>query len=49
MTPGIVQDLTGRYIELYEHITGLHFEKAADERVIARIERNVTRFLNEHV
>jgi len=35
-----------RYIELYEHITGEKFDKAAEEGdIAARIERNVSQFL----
>jgi phosphoribosylaminoimidazole-succinocarboxamide synthase len=46
MTPGIVQGITDRYVELYERITGLPFEKATEGRVLERVERNVAGFLN---
>ncbi len=42
MTPAIVDSITDRYIELYEHITGEKFVKAEGAGdVLARIERNV--------
>jgi phosphoribosylaminoimidazole-succinocarboxamide synthase len=47
MTDEIVNSITDRYIELYEHITGEKFVKADDcTDVNARIERNVTACLN---
>ncbi|MDR2130800.1 MAG: phosphoribosylaminoimidazolesuccinocarboxamide synthase [Odoribacteraceae bacterium] len=49
MTPEIVQTITGRYIELYEKITGLPFAKAESNGVLARIEKNVTQFLDKRV
>jgi phosphoribosylaminoimidazole-succinocarboxamide synthase len=47
MTPAIVEDITNRYIELYEHITGETFVRAAaeEEDIALRIENNVTRYL----
>lgn len=46
MTPDIVNGITDRYIELYEHITGEKFVKAdtvADaDGILARIEKNVS-------
>ena len=46
MTPEIVEGISNRYIELYEHITGEKFDKAAEEGdIAARIERNVSQFL----
>ena len=42
MTDAIVESISDRYIELYEHITGEKFEKAnAEGDVLARIEKNV--------
>jgi phosphoribosylaminoimidazole-succinocarboxamide synthase len=41
MTPAIVESITNRYIELYEHITGETFVKSKDENIAARIEKNV--------
>ena len=47
MTDEVVNSITDRYIELYEHITGEKFQKADDcTDVEARIERNVTECLN---
>ena len=46
MTDEIVNSITERYIELYEHITGEKFQKAEDcEDVSARIEKNVGEYL----
>ena len=46
MTPEVVNNITDRYIELYEHITGSKFVKAENTNVLARIEKNVNDFLN---
>lgn len=46
MTPEVVSNITDRYIELYEHITGNKFEKAENSNILARIEKNVNDFLN---
>jgi len=40
-----VQTVTDRYIELYERITGLSFEKADTSNIEARIQSNVEVFL----
>ncbi len=45
MTPGIVSEISERYIELYEKITGRDFVKADTEDPLRRIERNVRGFL----
>ena len=45
MTPEVVAGITDRYIELYEHITGVPFVKAEDQDPAARIEKNITDFL----
>ncbi|MCR5588513.1 MAG: phosphoribosylaminoimidazolesuccinocarboxamide synthase [Bacteroidales bacterium] len=46
MTDQIVNSISDRYIELYEHITGEKFQKADDcADVAARIEKNVTDYL----
>ena len=39
-------EISNRYIELYEQITGETFVKANTENVLARIEKNVTEFLS---
>jgi phosphoribosylaminoimidazole-succinocarboxamide synthase len=47
MTDEIVNSITDRYIELYEHITGERFQKAEDcTNIEARIEKNVTEYLS---
>ena len=45
MTPEVVSGITDRYIELYEHITGVPFAKAEDPDPAARIEKNIEAFL----
>jgi phosphoribosylaminoimidazole-succinocarboxamide synthase len=45
MTPKIVEGISERYIELFEHITGESFDKASVENLTARIEKNVTDYL----
>ena len=45
MTPEIVEGISERYIELYEHITGESFDKANVDDITARIEKNITEYL----
>ena len=46
ITDEYAKSVSDRYIELYEHITGERFEKAADTEDIAqRIEKNVSTYL----
>ena len=46
ITDEYAESVSERYIELYEHITGECFDKAAEEGDIAkRIEDNVSRWL----
>ncbi|MCB8964193.1 MAG: phosphoribosylaminoimidazolesuccinocarboxamide synthase [Bacteroidales bacterium] len=47
MTDEIVSQITERYIELYEHITGDKFQKAEGTDVLKRIEQNILNFLNK--
>ncbi len=47
MTDAIVNQITERYIELFENITGDKFVKAEGSDVLKRIERNVTEFLKK--
>ncbi len=47
MTPELVNEISERYIELYEKITGREFVKADSKDSIGRIERNVCNFLAE--
>ena len=46
MTDEIVKSISDRYVELYEHITGEKFVPQDTEDIAARIERNVTNYLN---
>ncbi|CAA0250658.1 phosphoribosylaminoimidazolesuccinocarboxamide synthase [Tenacibaculum maritimum] len=41
-----INEISNRYIELYEQITGEKFVKANTEEVLHRIEKNVVNFLN---
>ena len=45
MTPEIVEGISNRYIELYEHITGETFVKEDTDDLLNRIEKNVTAYL----
>lgn len=45
MTPEIVESISERYIELYEHITGRTFERGNTDNLLQRIESNVTAYL----
>ena len=48
ITDEYAESVSERYIELYEHITGEKFDKAAEEGDIAtRIERNVSKYLKK--
>lgn len=47
MTDDIVQSISERYIELYEHITGEKFQYPEKEDAFSRVERNVTKALNK--
>ena len=47
MTPEIVEGISNRYIELYEHITGETFVKEDTDNLAQRIEKNVTEYLNK--
>lgn len=46
MSDDFIETVTNRYIELYEHITGMKFEKADYSSVEKRIENNVNNYLN---
>jgi phosphoribosylaminoimidazole-succinocarboxamide synthase len=41
-----ISEISDRYIELYEQITGDVFIKANTSNVLERIEKNTTSFLN---
>lgn len=45
MSNDFIETVTNRYIELYEHITGMKFEKADYSSVEKRIENNVNIYL----
>ena len=45
MSDAKINEISNRYIELYEQITGEAFVKAATENVLDRIEKNVLQFL----
>ena len=45
MTPAIVEGISNRYIELYEHITGETFKREDTSNVADRIRRNVETYL----
>ena len=45
MTDSIVESISDRYIELYEHITGEKFVKEDHVDLLSRIEKNVTDYL----
>ena len=48
ITDEYAESVSERYIELYEHITGTEFDKAAEEGdIAARIEKNVSLWLAE--
>ncbi|HSO77801.1 MAG TPA: hypothetical protein VLQ76_04485, partial [Bacteroidales bacterium] len=47
MSPELVMQISERYIELYEKITGMKFIKADAGDPLVRIEENVGRFLAE--
>ncbi|MBQ7878936.1 MAG: phosphoribosylaminoimidazolesuccinocarboxamide synthase [Bacteroidaceae bacterium] len=45
MTDAIVENISNRYIELYENITGEKFVKADTDNLNTRIEKNVSEYL----
>lgn len=45
MTEEIVNSISERYIELYEHITGEKFVRETADNIAERIEKNVTEYL----
>lgn len=48
MTDAYINSVSERYIELYEQITGLKFEKTDISQVLQRVEKNVLDFLTTH-
>ncbi len=47
MTPAIVKDITDRYVELYEGITGDAFVREETDDLAARIEKNIRSYLRK--
>ncbi|WGH75670.1 phosphoribosylaminoimidazolesuccinocarboxamide synthase [Tenacibaculum tangerinum] len=47
MTDEKVNEISNRYIELYEQIIGENFVKANTENVLTRIEKNILNYLHE--
>jgi len=45
MTDKIIGDISDRYIELYEQITGDRFVKYNTARLLKRVEENILNFL----
>lgn len=48
MDDGFVQHVYDRYVELYEKVTGEHFNPSQDENPEARVEQNVNAWLAEN-
>ncbi|MCW3127587.1 MAG: Phosphoribosylaminoimidazole-succinocarboxamides ynthase [Bacteroidetes bacterium] len=46
MPDEFVQTITDRYIELYERVTGLAFQRTDTSDILGRIDRNVKKYLN---
>ena len=46
MTPEKINEISNRYMELYENITGKKFEKTNTVNILERIENNVVQYLN---
>ncbi len=47
LSDAYIREVSDRYIELFEKITGESFQKAKAEDVAGRIEKNVTNYLND--
>ncbi len=48
MTDEIIAQISDRYIELYEHLTGEKFKKADTNHLERRIENNILTFIMEN-
>lgn len=46
MSPDLIQSISDRYIELYEHITGEPFRKTDLEDVTSRVENNILKSIS---
>jgi phosphoribosylaminoimidazole-succinocarboxamide synthase len=47
MPDEFVQEVSDRYIQLYELITGQTFVKSADEDVYGRVESNIRKYISD--
>jgi phosphoribosylaminoimidazole-succinocarboxamide synthase len=47
MSDAYIQEVSDRYIELYEHITGKEFKKADVATIEKRIESNILSYLEK--
>ena len=47
MPDEFVNTITDRYIELYERITGMHFERLQAEDILRRVEENVVQYVSQ--
>lgn len=47
MSDTYIEEVSSRYIELYENITGKVFDKANVDQIEARIEQNILRYLKQ--
>jgi phosphoribosylaminoimidazole-succinocarboxamide synthase len=48
MTPEVIQSISERYMELYEHITGEKFVRTDVSQVLKRVEQNILSYLKQH-
>ncbi len=48
MSESYIQEVSQRYIELYENITGKTFIKEDNDQLEARIEQNILNYLSQH-
>ena len=48
MSDDFVREISDRYIELYESITGEKFERADVSQVLSRVEKNILAWINTH-
>ncbi len=49
MSDSWVNQISGRYIELYERVTGEKFIKPLDDNISSRVEKNIISFLNSEI
>ena len=47
MSNAYIEEVSTRYIELYENITGKTFDKADVDQIETRIEQNILRYLEQ--